>query len=161
MKINRNLTIKQLLKKLPFEYKYINKDVVASLKNEGDKEVEIEFFKLDKWVSSSELTQEYKKRNLSPDFGAVISYVLDNPKILNEKGDIAIQNAENIYVTFSRRFDDERDVYCYRLNDGWGGIWWFGGVRKSGSGKSGDLASLVSEHLEIIKKEIKSIEELL
>lgn len=158
MKINRKLTIKQLLEKLPFESKYLDPEIVNSLKNEGEVEVELEFFNLGRYVSASELIEEYKKRNLIPDFGAVITYILRNPSILEEKKFISVQSEkDNIFVTFSRSFEDKRFVRCGRNGARWSGVWWFGGRKVSENLDSGSSGSLVLEHLENIERETKEI----
>ncbi len=85
LKVNRKLSIKQLLSKLPFENKYLNDKVVKSLKNEGPEEVEMEFFKPSKYLTNQEVLEEYKSRNLEPDLGALIKLLTQQPELLEEK----------------------------------------------------------------------------
>lgn len=157
MKTNRKSTIKELLKILNYK-EWLDQSVLATLKNEGEKEVELEFFKLDKYVSISELQKEYESRNLSPDLGATIQYLIKNPKVLDEKKYIGVQMEDNKYATFSRHVD-ERGVYVYQNVYDWRGGWWFAGVRKSSETKALGtnsetlpLENFISELKDLIKK---------
>lgn len=159
MKVNRKLTIKQLLNKLPFENKYLNEEVVKNLKNEGPEEVEMEFFQLAKYAINSEVLEEFKKRNLIPDAGALITYVLDNPKILEEKKYIGVQLEDNNYLTFDR-WRGRRGVRCDRDGNGWYDGWVFGGVRKSSDPVTLGT-SAVLEFLDTLELGIKNLRERL
>ena len=142
LKVNRKLSIKQLLNKLPFENKYLNDKVVKSLKNEGPEEVEMEFFKPSKYLTNQEVLEEYKSRNLEPDLGALIKLLTQQPELLEEKNYLGIQLRDNVFAYFCRR-GGGRCVCVGRVAVGWSGRSWFGG-RKLDSGKLGTSESLVS-----------------
>lgn len=156
MKINRKLTIKQLLNRLPFENKYFNDEIVCSLKNEGPEEVEIEFFKLNKFASNQEVLDEFEKRRLVADAGALITLMLEQPDVLKEKKYIGLQLKDDTFLAFEV-WAGERIVYCSRFDGGWRGGWVFGGVRKSLDSKSLDSSILgLLEEIEKLVKEVKS-----
>lgn len=129
MKINRTLTIKELIDKLGYK-QYLNEEVVKTLKNTGPKIGEIEFFKLNKTTTVSEVEKEYQTRNLVPDLGAVLACLIENPKMLDEKNWIGVQMEDNCFATFDR-WDGERRVNVLRYDDRWDGNYWFAGRRKS------------------------------
>src|SRR5258708_20038975 len=103
LKVNRKLSIKQLLSKLPFENKYINDEVVENLKNEGPEEVDMELFKPSKYLTNQEVLEEYKSRNLEPDLGALIKLLTQQPELLEEKNYLGIQLRDNVFAYFCRR----------------------------------------------------------
>ena len=138
MKINRKKTIKKLISELGYT-KYINNAVLETLKNEGDTEVEVEFFKVGKYISLPELIKEYKKRGIVPDIGAVIQYLKENPETLDDKKWIAVQLEDNSCVFFDR-WSGERGVDVDRSGYGWRDYWWFGGVRKSSALGNSELS---------------------
>jgi hypothetical protein len=138
MKINRKKTISELLDELNYK-KYINEDVLKTLKNEGAEEAEIEFFTLGKYASNKEVLKEYEKRNLVPDLGAIITYLIKNPTFLDEKKYIGVQLKDNIFVSFDR-WDGGRGVLVDQSGRAWYDDAWFGGRRKSLNLKSSELS---------------------
>ena len=132
MKINRKLSIEKLLNKLPFENKYLDEEVVSSIKNEGPDETEVEFFKLDKYATNEEVLKEYDNRGLTPDAGAVITLLTKSPEVLDEKPYIAVQLEDNKFVAFGRGGGGRR-VDSFRYGRGWIARYWLAGrrVRKS------------------------------
>lgn len=138
MKVNRTKTIKQLLDEL--EYKqYINEDVLKTIKNEGDKDVKVEFFNLGKYTSNAKVLKEYEKRNLTQDLGAVITYLIENPKTLDEKKYIGVQMKDDVFVFFDC-WSGERGVIVGQGDVGWDGSAWFGGRRKSSTLSNSELS---------------------
>lgn len=127
-KVNRKKSISKLIDELGYK-KYTNEDIVKTLRNEGEKEVEIEFFKLEKYVTNSELLKEYETRNLTPDVGAIISFLIENPKKLYENKYIGVQIENNCYANFCVWLDG-RKVGVNRNDLDWSDWWWFAGVRK-------------------------------
>jgi hypothetical protein len=128
MKIDRKKSIEQLIKKLGYK-EYIDENILKTLKNKGPKEGEIEFFTLGKYVSNTELLKEYETRGLTPDLGATITYLIENPQVLDEKKYIGIQLEDNSFAAFFR-WDDGRYVYVRRIGHVWFDFWWFIGVKK-------------------------------
>lgn len=138
MKVNRTKTIKQLLDEL--EYKqYINEDVLKTIKNEGDKDVKVEFFNLGKYTSNAKVLKEYEKRNLTQDLGAVITYLIENPKTLDEKKYIGVQMKDDVFVSF-HCWDGEREVDVGQGDGVWDDLAWFGGRRKSSTLSNSELS---------------------
>lgn len=162
MKINRKQTIKQVIDSLKFEYQYINPDVrVPNQGAEEIKSIDIEFFNLGKYATNQEVIDEYQKRGLEPDVFAVIQYLKENPKELEEKKWIAVKLGREDYLTFNRDFFDERHVNCNRINSFWDGGWWFTGVRKSlDTRELGTSWSRILGHLDKVELEIKEIRKL-
>ncbi|HEX9503590.1 MAG TPA: hypothetical protein VF974_04700 [Patescibacteria group bacterium] len=155
LKVNRKLSIKQLLSKLPFENKYINDEVVENLKNEGPEEVDMELFKPGKYLTNQEVLEEYKSRNLEPDLGALIKLLTQQPELLEEKIYIGIQLKDNIFAYFYRS-GGVRCVDVYRYADVWYGSSWFGGRKLD----SKTLGSSALELLDSIEKNLKELRKL-
>src|SRR5258708_880592 len=155
LKVNRKLSIKQLLNKLPFENKYLNDKVVKSLKNEGPEEVEMEFFKPSKYLTNQEVLEEYKSRNLEPDLGALIKLLTQQPELLEEKIYIGIQLKDNIFASFFR-LGDVRWVGVDRDASDWSVSDWFGGRKLD----SKTLGSSALELLDSIEKNLKELRKL-
>ncbi len=161
MKINRKQTLKQAISSLGYK-EYLNDKVVESIKNTGNKNVEVEFFTLSKYVTIQKVLDEYKKRGLIPDPFAVIQYLKENPEFLDKKRYIGVQLTDNRFVTFHRLLG-ERDVNCGRSDHDWLDLWWFAGVRKSGTEKLGNSVldvPLILSHLNTLEREIKQIRKL-
>ncbi len=160
MTINRNLTIQQLLNQLPFENKYLNEKVVKSLTNEGPTDGEIEFFKIEEVLSSHEVLAEYQKRKLVPDLGALLTYLIAHPEVLNDKQNIAIQLPDNNFAHFDRGVGDGRCVRVDRCSSDWDVGRWFGGRKVS---QPSDARSLdpVLEFLDTLELGIKNLREKL
>ena len=140
------------IKSLGYDNEYINEKVAKSIKPSKIKGT-IEFFKLDRIVSTSELIEEYEKHGLVPDAFAFIDYLKENSEILDEKEYIALQYPDNSYLRFNR-WDGERYVYCSRFDHYWSGFWWFSGVRKSGTRNRGALDSKAIRLLDDLEKQV-------
>lgn len=133
MKINRKKSIRELINELEskgFKKWYINDEVLDSLENKGPKTGEVEFFNLGKYATNSEVIQEYEKKGLEPDIGAVLTHLISKPSEVDDKW-IAVQMPDNSYVYVFRGSGVVRVVFVHRFDRGWGDGWWFAGRRKS------------------------------
>lgn len=131
--VNRNLTPQQVLDATKRK-QYVNSDVVASMsKGEGD-EVDVYFFKLNRFVSDDDLEKEYALRGLKP-------ADLYSQSAVNEADPVFADKHPNgthwkdakgkwCFAAFSRRSGGERYVDVYRGGRGWGDDCWFAGLRK-------------------------------
>lgn len=128
MKINRKKSIKSLITDLGYK-EYLDQDVLKTLKNKGEVNVEVELFTLGKYVTNEQLTVEYASRNLTPDVGAMLTYLIENPAILDKKTWIATGLSNSSYVSVDR-WGGERLVSVSQRGGYWGVDWWFAGVRK-------------------------------
>lgn len=156
MKVNRNQTIKELIKKLGYK-EYLNEDVLAELKNEGEKNVDVEFFKLGKYISPSDLLKEYETRKLIPDVGAVVTYLIENPNVLDEKEWIGVQLADNAFAAFDR-WGGGRKVYVYRDDRDWNDYWWFSGAKKQSFNTPQSIEVLETEKETVAERILSNIE---
>lgn len=134
---------------------YVNKDVMETMPP-GTGEP-IQFFKLDRYVSNTELLKEYEKRGLAPASPIdLCAYDITHPEEMGEKKYVATVWDTDCYLAFGR-WDGERDVGCYRCNDDWNGRWFLAGV--PAPGKSSVLESKDSDTLPLTL--IRDIEEKL
>lgn len=128
------------MKKLSFQelldstkrIQYTEKEIVESVKTH--KPQDIEFFKLDKYVSDDQLEVEYVNRGLVPAHPyALILYSKDYEEEIDKKLYVCTHwkdsNGKWCYAAFVR-WHGERSVYVYRYDFGWYGYWWFAGLRK-------------------------------
>lgn len=97
---------------------------------------EVEFFKLEKYVSEDELEKEYAARGLEAASPFVIFATEQDKLDKMEYVGAHWKDAKGNWccATFCR-WDVEREVVVDR-RDGWDGRWWFAGVRKSVLGTS-------------------------
>lgn len=152
--INRKQSIQKMLEATN-RIQYIEKDVLATFPKYKTKTVELEFFKLDKYITCQELQDEFDKRGLIPDPQALLQLAVDNQGFLDEEKYVVTQWKDNdgkwCYTAFTR-WDDERDVFVSRRGNGWYDDWWFAGVRKSGTRSldSSDLKPLDTLPLELV-----------
>jgi hypothetical protein len=132
VKVDRNRTPQQVID-ATVRKQYTEKKVVAAMpKGEGD-EIEVIFFKLDRYVSDADLDKEYESRGLKPadpySQAAVNeadpAFADDHPNGTHWKDEAG----KYCYATF-RRWHDERYVDVYRYDDDWSDSWFFAGVRK-------------------------------
>lgn len=131
--VNRDLIPQQLLD-LTGRKQYTNQSVVTSMPHNGTgtQQVQVEFFKLSRYVSDDELEREYQQRGLTPDPYAQTQVNIDDPAFAdNHPNGTHWKDANGnwCFVTFPRS-DDERNVDVNRSDYGWSDSWWFGGVRK-------------------------------
>ncbi|MFH1866965.1 MAG: hypothetical protein ABIJ81_02690, partial [Patescibacteria group bacterium] len=102
-------------------------------RGEGD-EATVEFFKLGKFVSDDNLAIEYQKRGLDPaDPYTLVAVNEADPAFADKYPNITHWQDKNgnwCYIAFYR-YVGGRYVGVGRDAYDWGGLWWFGGVRKS------------------------------
>lgn len=132
VKVNREIPPQEVLAATGYT-QYTNGDVVRDmLKGEGE-EVEVIFFKLDRYVSDDELEREYALRGLVPaDPYSLAAVNRDDPTLADAKPNCTHwKDIEGkwCFATFNR-WDDERNLRVYRRDAEWGDDWWFAGLRK-------------------------------
>ena len=113
---------------------YIDNEVLASAEG-GVSKGALEFFKIGKYESDDELEEEYASRNLVPaTISDLIRFDKENREKLDEMAYVGThwKNADGkwCFAAFSG-WSGEHHVSVDRYGDGWGGGWWFAGVRKS------------------------------
>ena len=115
--------------------KYVTDSVVKAMpKGDGDgDEVDVHFFKLDRYVSDADLDKEYELRGLIPadpySQGAVNEA---DPAFADDHSNgTHWKDAQGKWccATFDR-WSAERGVYVRRDDGGWDVGWWFAGLRK-------------------------------
>lgn len=167
MKINLKQTAQEALDSTSRK-KYVNKDVLKNAplhNNENLKgslygitiyttsNVEVEFFKLYRYVSDEELEKEYSSRGLIPaDIREIASVSKD---ILDEKKGVGThwKDSSNkwCFAAFGL-WDGGRRVVVGRGDDVWDDGWWFAGVRKSLENSTSELIEPQSLSLEFALK---------
>lgn len=119
---------------------YTDHRVVKSMPKDGREEEDVFFFKPDKSaydkndnISDDNLAKEYELRGLKPDPYAQAAvneadpaFADDHPNGTHWKD----KDGNWCYTAFRRWNDDERYVIVLRNAGGWGGGWFFAGVRK-------------------------------
>ncbi|HEY5383458.1 MAG TPA: hypothetical protein VIJ88_02810 [Candidatus Paceibacterota bacterium] len=113
--------------------KYVTDSVVKAMPKGNGDEVEVHFFKLDRYVSDADLDKEYELRGLIPadpySQGAVNeadpAFADDHPNGTHWKD----AQGKWCCATFDR-WDVERHVFVSRRDYVWDGHWWFAGFRK-------------------------------
>ena len=114
---------------------YTDSDVVTTMPSGGtgiSENVTVEFFKLGKNVSDNKLAKAYEKHGLVPDPYAQAAVNEADPVFSDEHPNGTHWKDKDgnwCFATFDRS-DGERNVGVSRFDVGWGGGWWFGGVRK-------------------------------
>lgn len=134
LKVDRRRTSKQVLDATTRK-QYVTDSVVAKMPGKGDgvDEVEVHFFKLDRFVSDDDLEKEYELRGLKPadpySQAAVNeadpAFADDHPNGTHWKD----ADGKWCLATFDRWYDG-RGVVVVRSGGGWSGYWWFAGLRK-------------------------------
>ncbi len=113
---------------------YVNNNIVATMpKGEGE-EVDVIFFKLDRYISDDDLEKEYAVRGLKPADPYSLAAVNEaDPAFADEYPNATHwknANGQYSYATFDVRLGDERYVHVRRRAVDWRNDWWFAGVRK-------------------------------
>lgn len=146
-KIKKGINIEKLLKKENINL-YKNDSVFISIPT-GISE-EIEYFKLDRYITDNELEEEYESRGLSPvsPYSLILSRI-NNPEI--EKLEYTATHWKDAdgkwcFAAFGRR-GVERYLRVFRLDYDWHDFWWFAGVRKSALNSETLNPSLISSEL--------------
>ena len=128
--VNRSRTPREMVKATKRnEYVY---DAVDTMPRGEGEEVDVYFFKLGRMVKVGDLAKEYELRGLVPDHYAHGAVNEIDPAFADEHPNGTQwqeKNGKYCCLCFNRWFD-LRDVYCDRRGSGWGGNWWFAGVRK-------------------------------
>ncbi len=132
--VNRNRTPQQVLDATK-RAQYTIESVVLTMPSNGtgvEKNVTMEFFKLDHDVSDDELQREYEKRGLAPDPYAQAAVNKADPAFADEHPNGTHWKSADgkwCFVAF-RRGDSERNVFVGRIDCDWNDDWWFAGVRQ-------------------------------
>lgn len=112
---------------------YTDRTVVDAMpKGEGD-EVEVLFFKLNRFVSDDDLEKEYELRGLKPADPYSLAAVNEaDPSFADEKPNGTHWKDANGYWRYAAfgLWRGERRVNVHHIDDGWGDYWWFAGFRK-------------------------------
>lgn len=117
---------------------YVDSDVVASMPTDGPDEGEVIFFKPDPslykdgYISDDALARDFDSRGLKPHPLAQAAVNEADPAFADEHSNGSHwQRMDGGYnfLAFDR-WVGERCVLCSRGDRGWGGWWWFAGVRK-------------------------------
>src|SRR3989338_8510536 len=112
---------------------YTDSDVVAAMPKGAGGEVEVHFFKLDRYISDNDLEDEYASRGLKPADPCSLAAVNEaNPAFADEHPNgTHWKDAKGKWCFASfNRWDDERELCVDRNDGGWFDSWWFAGVRK-------------------------------
>ena len=111
---------------------YVNKDVLKTMPRGEGEEVDVFFFQLKRYASPQEVAEAYAIRGLKPDPIAQARVNEDDPTFADERPNASQwQDSEGrwCYAAFGR-WGGGRSVGVDRRDGGWGGGWFFGGVRK-------------------------------
>ena len=112
---------------------YTDSDVVAAMPKGAGGEVEVHFFKLDRYISDNDLEAEYASRGLKPADPYSLAAVNEaDPAFADEHPNgTHWKDAAGrwCFATFYR-WRDERELGVDRNDSDWSDRWWFAGVRK-------------------------------
>ena len=112
---------------------YTDSGVVAAMPKGAGGEVEVHFFKLDRYISDNDLEGEYASRGLKPADPCSLAAVNEaDPAFADEHPNgTHWKDAKGkwCFATFLR-WHGERGLGVDRHDRGWDGSWWFAGVRK-------------------------------
>ena len=112
---------------------YTNNDVVAAMPKGAGGEVEVHFFKLDRYISENDLEDEYASHGLKPADPYSLAAVNEaDPAFADEHPNGTLwKDAKGkwCFAAFDRWLD-ERKLHVNRNGKDWDAYWWFAGVRK-------------------------------
>ena len=112
---------------------YTDSDVVAAMPKGAGGEVEVHFFKLDRYISENDLEDEYASHGLKPADPYSLAAVNEaDPAFADEHPNgTHWKDAKGkwCFAAFGR-WGGERELSVGRDGGVWGGSWWFAGVRK-------------------------------
>ena len=112
---------------------YTNNDVVAAMPKGAGGEVEVHFFKLDRYISDNDLEGEYASRGLKPADPCSLAAVNEaDPAFADEHPNgTHWKDAKGkwCFAAFGR-WGGERELSVDRYDNDWLDYWWFAGVRK-------------------------------
>lgn len=112
---------------------HTDRAVVNNMPRGEGEDKEVFFFKLGRYVNDADLQKEYELRGLEPDPYAQAQVNTDDPSFADERLNGCHWQDANGNWCFAafRRWDDGKRVVGVRHHvGGWGGRWWFAGVRK-------------------------------
>ncbi len=112
---------------------YTDKDVVGAMPHGEGEEVEVCFFNLGRDISDTDLDKEYEVHGLEPADPYSLAAVNEADPALADNNPNCTHWKDSrgkwCYVAFYRWYGVERRVGVDR-GGGWGGRWWFAGLRK-------------------------------
>ena len=112
---------------------YTDSGVVAAMPKGAGGEVEVHFFKLDRYISDNDLEGEYASRGLKPADPCSLAAVNEaDPAFADEHPNgTHWKDAKGkwCFAAFDR-WDDGRELSVDRYDNDWLDYWWFAGVRK-------------------------------
>jgi hypothetical protein len=132
VKVNRNRSPKEALIATGRNL-HVTDSVFENMPKAESDEVEVIFFKIGRQISDNDLDKEYELRGLKPaDPYSLAAVNKANPVFADE-----YQNGTHwkdvgdkwCFAAFAR-WGDEYRVVVRHSDGGWGGSWWFAGVRK-------------------------------
>jgi len=132
--VDRSLTPQDALKAIIGRNQYTDNDVIATMPQGKGKDVEIVFFKLDRYISDDELDKEHELRGTVPaDPHELVAFNAANPEFADDHPNgTHWKNANDnwCYIAFHRWYDGGRHVNVHRHRHKWDDYWWFAGRRK-------------------------------
>lgn len=134
-KVNRARTPQRMLDALNRQ-QYVESSVVESMPRGQSEEDDVHFFqvgKADHYISDDELEKEYELCGFVPADPYKVAVVNeDDPAFADKCPNVTHwKDAQGRWCYLAcRRDDDERRVFVRSFPVVWGGVWWFGGVRK-------------------------------
>lgn len=133
VKVDRSLTLQDMLKATD-RNQYIENDVVATMPQGEGEDVEIVFFKFDRYIGDDELDKEHELRGTVPaDPHELAAFNAANPEFADDHHNGTHwkdANGKWCYIAFDLWRDDERNVHVRRNDNEWDNGWWFAGRRK-------------------------------
>jgi hypothetical protein len=133
VKVDRTFSAKEALDATG-KNQYVADSMAKSMPNATDEQVEVYFFKLGRYISMNDLEKEYQLRGLV----AVDPYTLaainqSDPAFADDKPNCTQWKdvKSNWCYAYFYRGGDERYLRVGQGDDGWGGCWFFAGVRKA------------------------------
>ena len=112
--------------------KYVERDSIKCMPDSASGEMDVHFFKVDRWSRDADLEKEYELRGLVPNPRAQAAVNEADPAFADEyPNGTQWKDAEGNwhFATFDQ-WNDERDVDVDRSGGGWSDRWFVGGVRK-------------------------------
>ncbi len=132
-KINRNLTPEEMLNATG-RIQYVTANVVKSMPKGDGENVEVVFFKLERYMADNELEKEYALRGLvAIDPYSLATVNIDDPEFADKYPNCTHwKNADRkwCYIAFDRWLGVGRSVYVSQGDLEWYDGWWFAGRRK-------------------------------
>lgn len=132
VKVDRSRTPQQILDATG-RRQYTDPGVVKAMPRGKGEEVEIHFFKLDRYISDNDLEQEFDLRGLKPADPYSLAAVNEVDSVFADDHPNATHwkdfSGKWCYIAFNRWLDG-CVVYVFRYAHDWDVYWWFAGFRK-------------------------------